>query len=243
MLAGMADSLFESRWRALADGWPLAWGVGLANAAACQCGLQWALALGSALLLASWVAWITRAVAVFERRALVSAWGFVAIIFSLHAGASFFVLMLAAVACGPWLRRTSPVHAAGGVSALVTGGVIAAALWAMQIAAYVAQRDHFFVVPAVGAISLAVLAGGAPMVGAAQARVRAGAWTSVVLAHASLALSVWADITPQPAIVGLCSLPVALWALYAPRPARWRLACAVHALGLIAGYGVMAWGG
>lgn len=238
MLLGMAGVRTDAVFPIVVRSWPLAWAVGLAHAAACQCGVQWSLAVGSAVMLAVWAGWLTRALPIFERRSWNAGWFFTAVVFSVHAGATFFVCALAAVALGAWMRRPEQ-HTPMGLQWAVTVG----AIWAMEIASYTAQRDHLFIVPIVGSVSLAVLVGGWVWSLRPTRAAHAAVWGSVFLAHLALMLSVGADITPAPAALGLCSLPLALYAAWRPSRRAWLMACLAHAAGQAIGYAWLAWGG
>lgn len=110
---------------------------------------------------------------------------------------------------------------------------VALVWWMVMVGADYVQRQHFFLIPAVNALSFGLLvanillingvpdAEGDRAVGKRTLAVRLGptgvallySWLAV-LAHAGLGLSVWALVSPLPALWGLASAPLSLLAAY-----------------------------
>lgn len=169
------------------------------------------------------------------------------LLLAVHSGGGLILIGVAGLLLA-WAYSAPPLQ-------LMSRGLgelsVAAAWWLVVLGADYVQRRHFFLIPAVTAVSFGLLAAnillinGVPdapadaQVGKNTLAVRLGpvgaAWLYLglaVLAHAWLALAVWQLIPPQQALWGLVSLPLSLAAAvlllrHARQPQRLRPAIAL----------------
>ncbi len=169
------------------------------------------------------------------------------LLLALQSGPGLFVLGAAGLFLA-WAYSAPPL-------ALMARGLgepaVALAWWRVVLGADYTQRGHFFIIPAVTAVSLALLLANILLINGfpdAESDARVGKRTLVVrlgpapaaglylglvlLAHGWLAVSVWLLIPPQAALWGLVSLPLSLAAAgllwrHASTPQRLRPALAL----------------
>lgn len=183
------------------------------------------------------------------------------LLLALHAGGGLLLIGLAGLLLG-WAYSAPPIKLMSrGLGELAVAG----AWWLIVIGADYVQRRQFQLLPALTAISFALLmanillANGFPdaasdaVVGKRTLVVRLGARASALLylliallAHGWLAVGAWQLLQPMPALWGLASLPLSLCAAlllwrHADRPAELRPAIMLTiAAGLVHGLGMAA---
>lgn len=250
-----------------------AWVAGIASAAACGCGIDLIKALASLAfallaqaLLDARLAGTGRGVS--TRRARRVAWALyfsVGLLLSVRSGGGLVLIGLlgAGVIGAAGVSAKDSSGRASIAAPALRAGLLGIGAWLVMVGVNYVQRQSFFVIPLVSAVSLAAMVAaaewteavlgadaGAPQPSQQRLRARWGVAAWVLFAHAWLALAVWWLIPPVATLAACAALPLGLLV-------AWRLgradacgpttailaafAALAHGVGLALGFGWVVW--